>query len=49
MGVAGPVAIEIARQMKAGVGDKRILFESCGFSAPDAATFAAQITAASAK
>jgi hypothetical protein len=45
MGFAAPVAIEIARQMKAGIGDKRILFESCGFSTPDAATFAAFITA----
>lgn len=49
MGFPGPIAIEIARQIKAGVGDKRILFESCGFSIPDSATLAAQITAAGAK
>jgi hypothetical protein len=48
-GLPGPVAIEIARQMKAGTGDKRILFEFCGFSIPDAAAVAAAITAAGAK
>ena len=49
MGVPGPIAIEIARQMKLGVGNAKILFEFCRFSAPDAATFAAFITAAGAK
>lgn len=44
MGFAAPVAIEIARQMKAGVGNARLLFEHCQFSIPDAATFAAFIT-----
>ena len=48
MGFSAPIAIEIARQMKLGVGDKKKLFESCGFSTPDAATFAAFITAAGA-
>jgi len=49
MGLSYPVAIEIARQMKAGVGNAKILFESCGFSAPDSVTLAAQISAAGAK
>jgi hypothetical protein len=49
MGFPAPIAIEIARQIKAGVGDKKRLFEFCGMSIPDAATFAAFITAAGAK
>lgn len=47
-GFAAPVAIEIVRQMKAGVGDAKKLFESCGFSTSDAAAVAAAITAAGA-
>jgi hypothetical protein len=49
MGLSGPVAIEIARQMKAGAGNAKLLFEFCRFSAPDAAFIAAAITSAGAK
>jgi hypothetical protein len=49
MGLSGPVAIEIARQMKAGAGDTRKLYEFCGLSIPDAATLAGFITAAGSK
>jgi hypothetical protein len=48
-GLSYPVAIEIARQMKAGVGDKKKLFEACGFSIPDSAVLAGYITTAGIK
>lgn len=48
-GFPGPIAIEIARQQKAGVGNAKILFEFCGFSTTDAAAVANAITAAGAK
>lgn len=48
-GFPGPIAIEIARQQAAGVGNARILFEHCEMSIPDAAVVAAAITAAGAK
>lgn len=47
-GFAAPIAVEIARQQAAGVGNAKILFESCGFSTSDAAAVAAAITAAGA-
>jgi hypothetical protein len=47
-GFSGPIAIEIARQMQAGVGNAKILFEFCGFSTSDAAAVAAAITSAGA-
>jgi hypothetical protein len=48
-GFPGPIAIEIARQQAAGVGNAKILFEFCEFSISDAAAVAAAITAAGAK
>jgi hypothetical protein len=48
-GLPYPTAVEIARQMKAGVGNAKKLFESCQFSISDAAALASAITAAGVK
>lgn len=48
-GFSAPIAVEIARQQKAGVGNAKILFEFCGFSTTDATAVAAAISAAGAK
>jgi hypothetical protein len=47
-GFPGPIAIELARQMVAGTGNAKILFEFCRFSTSDAAAVAAAISAAGA-